>query len=123
MRDASDEEDRRGERFSPSFLGPNDIQGVGRRMDVAGRRINGAGFFLATRDAFSRKREFRCAGYGSELRRGCHGRKILSRRARDGTAMGWRFSGLHWRDLRIFQQKIGTQKTSGGKKGLAILLK
>jgi hypothetical protein len=31
--------------------------------------------------------------------------------------MGWRFSGLHWRDLRIFQQKIGAQKTSGGEKG------
>ena len=38
---------------------------------------------------------------------GALGRKILSRGTRDGTAVGWRFSRLHRRDLRIFQQKIG----------------
>jgi hypothetical protein len=109
--------------FRPASL----VQTIFRVLGVGwmwlGVALMALAFFFATRDAFARKCELRCAGYGSELRRGCPGRKILSRRARDGTAMGWRFSGLHWRDLRIFQQKIGTQKTSGGKKGLAILLK
>jgi hypothetical protein len=35
--------------------------------------------------------------------------------------MGWRFFCLHWRDLRIFQQKIGTRKEPRAAVELAVL--
>src|ERR1700720_2349239 len=102
MRNAGDEKDWRGERLSPSSSGADDIPRVGRGVDVARCGFDGGGIFFPAWDAISGKRELRCACYSIELCRGRARRKILSRGARDGTAVGGCCSRLYWRDLRLF---------------------